>query len=120
MQHLSTACLPVSLLAGILPGPNVFLVYNGYRVHSHWKAARGGRHLQELTRLSAFPNQERRLSFIPCTHLEDLTKPLERKKTPLSDEDVINLKNHLNIVDAESIILRTRKKALQAAEKEGS
>jgi hypothetical protein len=30
--YLSTACLPFSLLMGILPGPNVFVIYNLYRV----------------------------------------------------------------------------------------
>jgi hypothetical protein len=33
--------LPFSLLAGVLPGPNVFLWLNAYRLYSHWAALRG-------------------------------------------------------------------------------
>ncbi|KAI9206758.1 mitochondrial K+-H+ exchange-related-domain-containing protein [Polychytrium aggregatum] len=47
---LSTLLVPVSCLATILPGPNVFLAYNLFRVYSHWRAYQGARTLQHWTR----------------------------------------------------------------------
>jgi len=46
--YLSVALLPISSLAGILPGPNVFLLYNGWRAWSHWKCLENVRALQTL------------------------------------------------------------------------
>lgn len=33
--------LPISLAAGLLPGPNVFLAWNAYRLYSHYTAYKG-------------------------------------------------------------------------------
>jgi hypothetical protein len=46
--YMSVALLPVSSLAGILPGPNVFLLYNGWRAWSHWKCLENVQALQKV------------------------------------------------------------------------
>ncbi|KAI3649780.1 hypothetical protein MP228_005412 [Amoeboaphelidium protococcarum] len=46
-RRLSVYCIPLSMLGGILPGPNVFLMYNLFRLYSHDKAYRGACHLKE-------------------------------------------------------------------------
>ncbi len=38
---LNIACLPVTLLMGLLPGPNVFIAWNALRLYVHWFARRG-------------------------------------------------------------------------------
>ncbi|MCS7080757.1 MAG: hypothetical protein NZ585_12025 [Chloracidobacterium sp.] len=40
---LNIALLPVTLLLGLLPGPNVFIAWNVLRLYIHWYARRGGR-----------------------------------------------------------------------------
>lgn len=71
-RTLSVACLPLSAAAGILPGPNVFLLYNGtacpevasgsllttrappaFRVYSHHLALNHAIHLVDLLKNDA-------------------------------------------------------------------
>ncbi len=40
---LNIALLPVTLLLGLLPGPNVFIAWNALRLYAHWHGRRGGR-----------------------------------------------------------------------------
>ncbi|MFQ3582913.1 MAG: hypothetical protein SNJ67_02280 [Chloracidobacterium sp.] len=40
---LNIGLLPITLLLGLLPGPNVFIAWNGLRLYVHWQARRGGR-----------------------------------------------------------------------------
>eukprot|EP01087_Luapelamoeba_hula_P003862 TRINITY_DN1373_c2_g1_i1.p1 TRINITY_DN1373_c2_g1~~TRINITY_DN1373_c2_g1_i1.p1 ORF type:complete len:332 (-),score=68.85 TRINITY_DN1373_c2_g1_i1:45-1040(-) len=113
---MSIACVPFSLLAGILPGPNVFLLYNAYRIHSHWKASKASSHLRHLLSTPTFTTtqqhtqqhtqhtQQQRtqqqqhntveersggIVFVACEHLERLTRPELRISggVPLSDEE---------------------------------
>jgi Mitochondrial K+-H+ exchange-related len=46
-MYLSALCIPLSMSAGILPGPNVFLIYNLLRLWLNWKCMHGA---QALTR----------------------------------------------------------------------
>lgn len=41
--RLNVALLPVTLLMGLLPGPNVFIAWNALRLYVHWFARRGAR-----------------------------------------------------------------------------
>jgi len=47
----ATALLPVSLLMGLLPGPNVFFAWNCYRLYSNYQAWKGGKLFLELEKI---------------------------------------------------------------------
>ncbi|OYT71981.1 MAG: hypothetical protein CFK52_06365 [Chloracidobacterium sp. CP2_5A] len=40
---LNIALLPVTLLLGLLPGPNIFIAWNALRLYAHWHGRQGGR-----------------------------------------------------------------------------
>lgn len=42
--------LPVTLLLGLLPGPNIFVAWNVLRLYVHWQARRGGRQAHDVAR----------------------------------------------------------------------
>lgn len=45
---LNVMCLPLSSAMAVLPGPNVFVVWNGFRVYSHMQARKGALYLSDL------------------------------------------------------------------------
>ncbi|EGG25334.1 hypothetical protein DFA_03583 [Cavenderia fasciculata] len=50
-----TLMIPFTVAATILPGPNVFLAYNIYRLYSHLTAIKGTNNLKKL--LNVYPNE---------------------------------------------------------------
>ncbi len=44
---VNTALLPLTLLLGLLPGPNIFVAWNAIRLYVHWQARRGGRRARD-------------------------------------------------------------------------
>jgi hypothetical protein len=70
----SIACLPLSMLMGIIPCPNVFLAYNLFRVYSHDKAFKGAERLHKALALGG--GNELLLTgtieMVPSRQLDDL------------------------------------------------
>jgi hypothetical protein len=64
------ACLPLSLVAGFLPGPNFFLAYNLVRLSVHSQSLRGAQSLRSL--LEGAPDQ---ISFTVDANLDDTSSP---------------------------------------------
>ncbi|KAL7751094.1 hypothetical protein RI367_003674 [Sorochytrium milnesiophthora] len=48
LRIYSAACLPVSVLASVIPGPNLPLLYNAFRLYSHHTALTNAQHLHRL------------------------------------------------------------------------
>lgn len=78
-RKLSIFMIPLSALMGILPGPNVFLAYNLFRVYSHDKAVRGAEILEnKLSNVS----ETDQVKFIGDEVLDKLMRDyFETKKT---------------------------------------
>jgi hypothetical protein len=66
--------IPLTTALGLLPGPNVFLAWNGYRLFSHVRAWRGGQRI--LT-------GEIPITFTPSEELDALLSPEDRLIKPL-------------------------------------
>ncbi|KAJ3179063.1 hypothetical protein HDU85_005018 [Gaertneriomyces sp. JEL0708] len=62
---LCMIALPFSALFGVVPGPNVPLIWNLYRLYSNWRALQGGKTLQRA-------KLEDRLEFIGDTNTEEI------------------------------------------------
>ncbi|KAI8999363.1 mitochondrial K+-H+ exchange-related-domain-containing protein [Gaertneriomyces semiglobifer] len=62
---LCIIALPFSALFGVVPGPNVPLIWNLYRLYSNWRALQGGKTLQRA-------KLEGRLEFIGDTNTEEI------------------------------------------------
>lgn len=77
---INGAMLPLTAAMTIVPGPNVFFAWNGYRLLSHLFALRGGQRV-----LAA----QVPVTFLPSDELNDLLEPEERLIKPL-DQDVAN------------------------------
>jgi hypothetical protein len=45
---INVAFLPLTLLLGLLPGPNIFIAWNVIRLYVHWQAYRGARRAHEF------------------------------------------------------------------------
>lgn len=43
---INVALIPITAAMGVLPGPNLFLVYNAFRLYSRWRALKGGQFLR--------------------------------------------------------------------------
>eukprot|EP01132_Coremiostelium_polycephalum_P005740 gene5740-7139_t len=56
--------IPVTFAATILPGPNVFLAYNLYRLYGHYQALKGCNNFHQ------FSSTHKHLLFKPCNELE--------------------------------------------------
>lgn len=75
--YINAALLPVTMALTVIPGPNVFLAWNGYRLFSHFRAWRGGQRAL---------NGEVELTYAPSEELNDLLAPEERLIKPLNHE----------------------------------
>lgn len=75
---INGAMLPLTAAMTLVPGPNVFFAWNGYRLLSHLFALRGGQRV-----LSA----QVAVTFHPSDELNALLEPEERLIKPL-DQDV--------------------------------
>lgn len=86
----SISILPFSVLLGILPAPNVFLFWNLFRAHAHWRALQSSTRLKLLltegeteaptAEINEAPNNSsQKLSWIftPSMELETLVKPAD-------------------------------------------
>jgi hypothetical protein len=71
---LNGLLVPLTAAMGVVPGPNVFLAWNGYRLISHINAWRGGQRV--LT--GQIP-----VTFAPSDELDELLAPEERLIKPL-------------------------------------
>ena len=71
---VNSLMIPVTCAMTIVPGPNVFLAWNGYRLFSHIRAWRGGQRV--LT--GQIP-----VTFHPSDELDELLAPEERLINPL-------------------------------------
>jgi hypothetical protein len=75
--YINAAILPVTAAMGLLPGPNVFLAWNGYRLYSHLRALHGGQKV-----LSGQVPVE----FVADDELCSLSSPEDRLIRPLDHE----------------------------------
>jgi hypothetical protein len=71
---INSLLIPVTCAMTIVPGPNVFLAWNGYRLFSHIRAWRGGQRV--LTGQIS-------VTFTPSDELDQLLAPEERLIKPL-------------------------------------
>ncbi len=71
---INSLMIPVTTVMGLLPGPNVFLAWNGYRLFSHIRAWRGGQRIL---------NGQIEVLFTPSDELDELLAPEERLLKPL-------------------------------------
>jgi hypothetical protein len=71
---INALLVPVTMAMTIVPGPNVFLAWNGYRLFSHIRAWRGGQRI--LT-------DQVEIAFTPSDELDELLAPEERLVKPL-------------------------------------
>ena len=71
---INSLLIPLTAAAGVVPGPNVFLAWNGYRLVSHINAWRGGQRV--LT--GQIP-----VTFTASDELDELLDPEERLIKPL-------------------------------------
>ena len=71
---INSLLIPLTAAMGVVPGPNVFLAWNGYRLLSHINAWRGGQRV--LT--GQIP-----VTFTPSDELDELLSPEERLIRPL-------------------------------------
>src|SRR3954467_8174562 len=53
MMYVWGAAVPLTSMMTVLPGPNVFLAWNAFRLYSHYRALQGVRHLAALRTRSA-------------------------------------------------------------------
>mmetsp|Transcript_35386 Transcript_35386/g.56743 ORF Transcript_35386/g.56743 Transcript_35386/m.56743 type:complete len:289 (-) Transcript_35386:16-882(-) len=82
---LNTSILPLTALLGLLPGPNVFVLYNGYRLWSHYKAYYGAIAVQHRRRQFEVIGDE----FLGAMHTE-----LESNaKMEIDDESLYQLQH---------------------------
>lgn len=75
--YINGALLPLTMAMTVVPGPNVFLAWNGYRLFSHIRAWRGGQR--------ALSGQVE-VAFTASDELDDLLEPEERLIKPLSHD----------------------------------
>ena len=75
--YINVALLPVTVALGLLPGPNVFLAWNGYRIYSHLRALHGGQKVL---------GGQVPVEFLPDSDLNDLLSPEDRLIRPLDGE----------------------------------
>ncbi|HQR39578.1 MAG TPA: hypothetical protein PLF26_14400 [Blastocatellia bacterium] len=75
--YINAAILPVTAALGLLPGPNVFLAWNGYRLYSHLRALHGGQKVL---------NGQVPVEFVPDADLNELLSPEDRLIRPLDGE----------------------------------
>lgn len=66
---LNVMCLPLSAAMAVLPGPNVFVVWNGFRVYSHMQARKGALYLADII---ARHEAEDLVKFRPCDELSTI------------------------------------------------
>ena len=79
-SRLNIAMLPVTWLIGILPGPNVFLWFNLWRLMSHQRAARGIDKLRQFWKVEANRKQFVKYKQIELLHLEADVTDIEVSK----------------------------------------
>lgn len=73
-MYINGALLPLTMAMTVIPGPNVFVAWNGYRLLSHLRAYRGGQRLLS----GQLP-----VTYTPSDELNELLDPEERLSKPL-------------------------------------
>eukprot|EP01083_Nonionella_stella_P076618 208873_1 len=76
--YLNVSLLPFTALLGLLPGPNVFIMYNGYRCYAHYKAFHGALAIQ---------NKQSQFELIYDTFLHQIHCELTENTTPYINDD---------------------------------
>lgn len=85
--YRSIYCIPFSMLMGILPGPNVFLAFNLFRVYSHDKAYHGATRLKNIVSRNALTFQR------DDTLTDQLKKNAKDSNGFISDETIEALRD---------------------------
>jgi hypothetical protein len=75
---LSVCCIPISMLLGALPLPNVFMAYNLYRLVSHRYAVRGSEHLVCITK--PLYHENKMITFIQDSRINLENSDLDETK----------------------------------------
>ena len=96
--YINTAILPLTMALTVIPGPNIFLAWNGYRLFSHIRAMRGGQ--RALT--GQVP-----VTFTPSDELNDLLVPEEPLIKPLDHEMAATIGNRFAIPGLVDYLQRT-------------
>jgi hypothetical protein len=95
---INALLIPLTLAAGIIPGPNVFFFWNAYRLLSHIFADRGGRRV-----LAA----EVRMTFTPSAELNELTSPEHKVSAPLDLAGASHIAERLGLPGLVEYLRRT-------------
>lgn len=96
---LNLILLPFTAAATILPGPNVFVAWNGFRLYSHIMASRGAeRGLQKQISLKFSPTSELRTCETPQGRLSQQTA--ERLEEELQIKGLVEYLRRLKCLSA--------------------
>lgn len=96
--YVNSFCLPLSIAATVLPGPNVFFAWNAYRLVSHVRAHQGGTRV--LTGRT-------KLVFTASDELGELHDRELRRSGPLEPEVATRIAERLQIPDFVEYLRRT-------------
>ena len=89
--YLSVACLPFSLAFGLVPGPNVPLFYNLFRLYSHHKAWKGCERLCRLRDTQA-------IQWTPDPWLDaQVTENIKMNAATWPDATLIQIQGHFDL-----------------------
>lgn len=111
----SVFCLPVSLAVGLLPGPNVFIVYNAFRTHANYNAWRGAQSLSELCAIAASSpdttaamvisssqagegERSTNLKYTVSSTLDGYVQPFLEKNCAVDDATLQVCKDHMRLI----------------------
>lgn len=95
---INSLLIPVTTLMGFLPGPNVFLAWNGYRLFSHVRAWRGGQR---------FLADQLAVTFTPDDDLDQLLMPEERLTKPLDHSSAASIGERFGLPGLVEYLRRT-------------
>ena len=99
---LSMSCLPFSIAFSIVPGPNIPLGYNLFRIYSHWRAVKGCEAL-DLFRTNKL------LSFAQDEQVDKLTlESIEKENHSNSLFDVEQSKSIARVFTYEAHLVRNK------------
>ena len=81
-MYLNMSILPFTALLGILPGPNVFVLYNGFRLYSHYKAYHGAMSIEQ---------RQPEFEIVGDEFLGEIYKDLQDDEKEINDDNLHKL-----------------------------
>eukprot|EP01084_Bolivina_argentea_P061421 112244_1 len=79
--YLNVCLLPFTALLGLLPGPNIFILYNGFRCFGHYRAYHGA---------IAIDQNKNEFDIVEDDHLEEIYMDLQKENQPEIDDEYLH------------------------------